>query len=399
MPAQPDGDPAPPDGALPDGLAWDRPLRAYVHVPFCTVRCGYCDFNTYTAGELGGFDVDGYVQAVAQEMDLAVAVGEPRPLASVFIGGGTPSLLPPPALAMLLGALRERFGIENGAEVTMEANPENVTPSALDAWLDAGVNRLSLGMQSADEAALRVLQRVHTPGAAVAAATAAREAGFAHVSLDLIYGVPGQSPDSWRDTVLAAVSARPDHVSAYALGVEDGTALARQVRRGEVPAPDPDEAAAQYDIADEVLSDAGFTWYEISNWARAGGQCWHNIGYWQGDNWWGFGPGAHSHVDGIRWWNVKRPATYRAMLAAGNSPAAGRETLTPDQQRLESVMLGVRLSEGFSVPEVPDERIARLLDDGLVENADGARLRRTRKGRMLADAVVRVLLWDQGATG
>ncbi|HUM87495.1 MAG TPA: radical SAM family heme chaperone HemW [Actinomycetota bacterium] len=399
MPAQPDGDPAPPDGALPDGLAWDRPLRAYVHVPFCTVRCGYCDFNTYTAGELGGFDVDGYVQAVAQEMDLAVAVGEPRPLASVFIGGGTPSLLPPPALAMLLGALRERFGIENGAEVTMEANPENVTPSALDAWLDAGVNRLSLGMQSADEAALRVLQRVHTPGAAVAAATAAREAGFAHVSLDLIYGVPGQSPDSWRDTVLAAVSARPDHVSAYALGVEDGTALARQVRRGEVPAPDPDEAAAQYDIADEVLSDAGFTWYEISNWARAGGQCWHNIGYWQGDNWWGFGPGAHSHVDGIRWWNVKRPATYRAMLAAGNSPAAGRETLTPDQQRLESVMLGVRLSEGFSVPEVPDERIARLLDDGLVENADGARLRLTRKGRMLADAVVRVLLWDQGATG
>lgn len=399
MPAQPDGDPAPPDGALPDGLAWDRPLRAYVHVPFCTVRCGYCDFNTYTAGELGGFDVDGYVQAVAQEMDLAVAVGEPRPLASVFIGGGTPSLLPPPALAMLLGALRERFGIENGAEVTMEANPENVTPSALDAWLDAGVNRLSLGMQSADEAALRVLQRVHTPGAAVAAATAAREAGFAHVSLDLIYGVPGQSPDSWRDTVLAAVSARPDHVSAYALGVEDGTALARQVRRGEVPAPDPDEAAAQYDIADEVLSDAGFTWYEISNWARAGGQCWHNIGYWQGDNWWGFGPGAHSHVDGIRWWNVKRPATYRAMLAAGNSPAAGRETLTPDQQRLESVMLGVRLSEGFSVPEVPDERIARLLDEGLVENADGARLRLTRKGRMLADAVVRVLLWDQGATG
>lgn len=399
MPAQPDGDPAPPDGALPDGLDWDRPLRAYVHVPFCTVRCGYCDFNTYTAGELGGFDVDGYVQAVTHEMDLAVAVGEPRPLASVFIGGGTPSLLPPPSLGMLLGALRERFGLEPGAEVTMEANPENVTPEALDAWLDAGVNRLSLGMQSADEAALRVLQRVHTPGAAVAAATAARDAGFEHVSLDLIYGVPGQSPDSWRDTVLAAVSARPDHVSAYALGVEDGTALARQVRRGEVPAPEPDDAAAQYDIADEVLSGAGFRWYEISNWARPGGQCWHNIGYWKGDNWWGFGPGAHSHVDGIRWWNVKRPATYRAMLAAGSSPAAGRETLTPEQQRLESVMLGVRLSEGFAVPGVPAERIARLLDDDLVENADGARLRLTRKGRMLADAVVRILLWDQAATG
>jgi oxygen-independent coproporphyrinogen-3 oxidase len=399
MPAFPDGDPAPPDGALPDDVDWSRPLRAYLHVPFCTVRCGYCDFNTYTAGELGGFDVAGYVAAMEQEMDLAVAVGRPRPLASVFIGGGTPSLLPPEDLANLLTALRGRFGLEDGAEVTMEANPENVTGPALDAWLAAGVNRLSLGMQSADEAALRLLQRVHTPGAAVAAARAARHAGFAHVSLDLIYGIPGQSTQSWRATVATALTAQPDHLSAYALGVEDGTALARQVRRAEVPAPDPDLAAEQYEIADDLLSSAGFAWYEISNWARPGGQCLHNVGYWRGDNWWGFGPGAHSHVDTTRWWNVKRPATYRAMLAAGNSPAAGRETLTAEDQRVESVMLRVRLAEGFAVDDLPADRVDRLRRDGLLENADGARLRLTRRGRMLADAVVRVLLWDQGATG
>lgn len=271
MPAQPDGDPAPPDGRLPEGLNWDRPLRAYLHVPFCSSRCGYCDFNTYTASELGGFDVAGYVRAMIAEMDLAAAVGRTKPLASVFIGGGTPSLLPPDELAALLSALRDRIGIEGGAEITMEANPENVDPQALEVWRAAGVNRLSLGMQSADPGALRVLQRVHTPGRAVQAAGEARAAGFEHVSLDLIYGVPGQSTDSWRQTVLSALSAEPDHVSAYALGVEDGTALARQIRRGEVPAPDPDLAVDQYEIADDVLSSHGFAWYEISNWARPGG--------------------------------------------------------------------------------------------------------------------------------
>ena len=224
MPAQPDGDPAPPDGRLPEGLNWDRPLRAYLHVPFCSSRCGYCDFNTYTASELGGFDVAGYVRAMIAEMDLAAAVGRTKPLASVFIGGGTPSLLPPDELAALLSALRDRIGIEGGAEITMEANPENVDPQALEVWRAAGVNRLSLGMQSADPGALRVLQRVHTPGRAVQAAGEARAAGFEHVSLDLIYGVPGQSVDSWRRTVLSALSAEPDHVSAYALGVEDGVA-------------------------------------------------------------------------------------------------------------------------------------------------------------------------------
>ena len=387
MPALPEGDPGPADGGLPGGLDWARPLRAYVHVPFCTVRCGYCDFNTYTASELGGFSTDAFLQALQREVDLAARVTRPKPLASVFIGGGTPSLLSSDQISGILSGLRQAFGIEPGGEVTMEANPENVSPSALEGWLNAGVNRLSLGMQSADPAALAILQRQHTPGAAVQAAESATRAGFQHVSLDLIYGIPGQSLQSWQKTVETAIGANPDHISAYALGVEPGTALARQVARGEVPNTDPDQAAVQYDVADDVLSAAGYQWYEISNWARPGGQCDHNLGYWHNDNWWGFGPGAHSHVDGVRWWNVKRPVTYQSMLATGTSPAAGRETVDEEGRRLEAMMLQVRLVEGIE----PRPGTDQLVEDGLLENGDGARLRLTRKGRMLADAVVRVL--------
>ena len=395
VPALPDGDPAAADGTLPGDLDWDRPLRAYVHVPFCAARCGYCDFNTYTAGELGGFGFDDFVTAVLREVDLARAVTQPRPLASVFIGGGTPSLLRPADLTAMLDALRVGFGLQPGAEVTMEANPENVTPQSLTTWLESGMTRLSLGMQSADPAALRLLDRVHTPGAAEAAVVMARDAGFAHVSVDLIYGIPGLSDDAWAATVRSALAAAPDHISAYALGVEGGTALDRKVRSGEIATPDPDTAASQYELVDRILEDHGFNWYEISNWSLPGGRCEHNLGYWRSDNWWGFGPGAHSHVSGVRWWNVKRPATYQAMLAAGESPAAARETLDEDARHIESVMLAVRLSEGIAADAFAEDRVHRLLEDGLLENADGARLRLTRRGRMLADAVIRVLLgWD-----
>jgi oxygen-independent coproporphyrinogen-3 oxidase len=375
------------DGLLPQGLDWSRPLRAYVHVPFCTVRCGYCDFNTYTASELGGFSVQAYLRALEREVRLAQRVTEAKPLASVFIGGGTPSLLSGEQLAGILEVLQGAFGIEPGAEITMEANPENVTPITLEDWRKAGVNRLSLGMQSADESALQVLQRQHTPGAAVRAALLARRQGFEHISLDLIYGIPGQSLTSWQHTVRTAITAGPDHVSAYALGIEPGTALARLVTRGEIPDTDPDAAAAQYDAADEILTASGYSWYEISNWARPGGQCQHNLGYWRNDNWWGFGPGAHSHVDGVRWWNVKRPATYHSMLAAGHSPAAAREIVGEPGRRLEELMLQVRLAAGIE----PMPGTAELQAAGLLENADGARLHLTRKGRMLADAVVRAL--------
>lgn len=367
-------------------------MRAYVHVPFCAARCGYCDFNTYTPSELGGLQTSAYVQAVQQEIDLAGRVAQPQPLASVFIGGGTPSLLSAADLGGLLQSLREVFGLAAGAEVTLEANPENVDAGMLDAWLSMGITRLSLGMQSADPAALAVLDRVHTPGAAVAAATSARQAGFEHVSLDLIYGVPGLSTSAWEQTVLTALEAQPDHISAYALGVETGTALYRKVARGEVTAPDPDAAAEHYRVADEVLGERGLHWYEISNWSTPDGQCRHNVGYWHSDNWWGFGPGAHSHVDGVRWWNVKHPAAYQGRIQAGLSPAAARETLDTQARHMESVMLQVRLAEGFTAEPAHEQR---LLDAGWAERADGARLRLTREGRMLADAVTRVLLgWD-----
>ncbi len=395
MPALPDGEPAPADGRLPEPLDWSRPLRAYVHVPFCSARCGYCDFNTYTTGELGGFAMSDYVEALLREIELAAGVVATKPLSSVFLGGGTPSLLPAASLNTVLEALRGQFGLEPGAEITLEANPENVNAQTLDAWLEAGVTRISIGMQSADPGTLAVLERVHTPGAAVAAANLARRRGFEHTSLDLIYGVPGQSKASWESTVGAALDANPDHISAYALGVEPGTALHRRVRQGEVAAPDPDAAAAQYELADSLLSQRGLNWYEISNWARPGGACDHNLGYWRGDNWWGFGPGAHSHVDGVRWWNVKRPATYRSMLVAERSPAAGRELLDDEQRRVEEVMLATRLASGIDPGDFDAAAIQRLLDDALLERTNGARLHLTLRGRMLADAVVRVLLgWD-----
>lgn len=392
----PDGDPAPTDGVLPATVDWERPMRAYVHVPFCATRCGYCDFNTYTPAELGGADVDGYLRAVKQEMDLAAQVGARGPVDSVFIGGGTPSLLSAAQVGAILDGLRQTLGIRPGAEVTMEANPEDVTKASLTGWLRAGVTRLSLGMQSADPAALVYLQRRHTPGAATRAARLAAESGFEHVSLDLIYGIPGQSDDSWRSTLGQALAAGPDHISAYALGVEPGTALHRQVRQGRAQGPDPDRTAAQYEVADQMLAEAGFDWYEISNWARPSGQCEHNLGYWRNDNWWGFGPGAHSHAGGVRWWNVKLPGEYRARLSEGMSPAAGREILDASAQHTESVMLQVRLAQGFTAPA---QVAVPLIQEGLLRELPSGRLQLTRSGRMLADLVTRRLLgWDCSPT-
>lgn len=392
MPALPDGDPAPADGALPPGLDMGRPLRAYVHVPFCTVRCGYCDFNTYTAAELGGaFSMAAYRDALLREIALASHVLQPRPLQSVFVGGGTPSLLPDDLLASVLGGLRTAFGLTPDAEVTLEANPETVTAAALNAWRAAGVTRVSIGMQSADPAVLAVLDRQHTPGRAEQAVVHARDAGFQHVSLDLIYGVPGQSAESWRETVQRAADAGVDHVSAYALVIEPGTRMARAVAGGELAAPDPDNAAGQYEIVDDELSRAGFTWYEISNWARPGGECRHSVGYWHGDNWWGFGPGAHSHVDGVRWWNRKAPAAYSQRLTQGLSPAVGREILTLQERHTERIMLRTRLRDGYPLADLDEDVVATCCAAGWAI-CDRGRFVLTRQGRLLADAVVRRLL-------
>ncbi|MDQ1702519.1 MAG: hypothetical protein QOF57_1771 [Frankiaceae bacterium] len=398
----PDGDPAPADGALPPAArAGTGPFGVYLHVPFCAARCGYCDFNTYTASELGGAtDPGAYLAAARAELALARAVLGSRavPASTVFVGGGTPTLLGATGLASLLGAVRDTFGLAPGAEVTTEANPESVDPAMLEALLAAGFTRVSFGMQSAAPHVLAVLDRRHTPGRALDAALEARKAGFGHVNLDLIYGTPGETDDDWRRSLDAALSVEPDHISAYALIVEDGTRLAARVRRGELPMPDDDVLADRYVIADAALSAAGLHWYEVSNWATGpAARCRHNELYWTGADWWGIGPGAHSHVGGVRWWNVKHPAAYAERLAAGVSPAYARETLTTDERYDEEVLLGVRLADGLAAGRLRPEAVSavpRLLDDGLLDGAAWAagRLVLTHHGRLLADGVVRALL-------
>jgi oxygen-independent coproporphyrinogen-3 oxidase len=289
------------------------PLGIYIHVPFCAARCGYCDFNTYVPD--GPAIQDQFVDAALAEIRHARAELGPRPVRSVFVGGGTPSLLGAAALLRLLDGVGDAFGLLPGAEVTSEANPESVDPAMLRALHRGGFTRVSLGMQSAAPHVLRALDRVHTPGRAVAAARQAREAGFDHVSIDLIYGAEGETDADWAATLDAAIAAGPDHLSAYALTVEPGTALAARVRRGSVPAPDDGVQAERFRVADARLRAAGLDWYEVSSWARdETSRCRHNIGYWRSDDWWGIGPGAHSHVGGVRWSNVLRPAAYAARL-------------------------------------------------------------------------------------
>jgi putative oxygen-independent coproporphyrinogen III oxidase len=399
----PEGKPPPPDGSLPPpavAAVGSRPFGVYVHVPYCAARCGYCDFNTYTAAELGG--------GASQATYAATAIGEVRlarrvlgeahlPVSTVFFGGGTPTLLPAEDLGAILAGLAGEFALTPGAEVTSEANPESVDPASLERLREQGVNRLSLGMQSGREHVLATLDRRHRPGRPEACVRWAREAGFERVSLDLIYGTPGETLADWRASLDAALGAGADHVSAYALVVEPGTALARRVARGELPAPDEDDLADKYLLADEVLQAAGMPAYELSNWARAGHECRHNLGYWRNDDWWGIGPGAHSHVQGVRWWNVRHPAAYADRLAAGHSPAQAREVLDRSTRRTEDVLLRLRLAEGLPVDRLSRfgrVAAARALADGLLEPEPYplGRLVLTLRGRLLADAVVRELV-------
>lgn len=403
------GDPAPADGRLPLDLSIDpeAAFSAYLHVPFCRVRCGYCDFNTYTASELRGARQDAYADTLIREIGLARDVlaerGPLRPMSTVFFGGGTPTLLPAGDLGRMLGAAIDAFGIADGAEVTVEANPDTVTPGVAEELAAAGVTRMSIGMQSAVPRVLAALDRTHRPENVRTAVDAARAAGLA-VSVDLIYGAPGEALDDWRASLTTAIDLDPDHISAYALIIEDGTKLARQIRRGEVPAPDDDLQADMYELADGALRDAGFDWYEVSNWARrpdgtgapVDQRSRHNMAYWRGTDWWGFGPGAHSHVAGLRWWNVKHPAAYAQRLAAGESPAAATERPDAEAAQLERILLRSRMAEGLPLDDLAGDartRVAGLIADGLVDPAAALRgtLVLTLRGRLLADAVVRAL--------
>ena len=409
MPSQlPDGDAAPRDGTLPESAlegVGERPFGVYVHVPFCTVRCGYCDFNTYTAQELGdapGASRATYAEAAIAELRLARRVLGERdvPVSTVFLGGGTPTLLPPGDLAAILRAVDAEFGLAPGAEVTTESNPDSVTADDLVALREAGFNRISFGMQSAVPHVLATLDRTHDPARVPAVVEWSRAAGFEQISLDLIYGTPGESLADWTTSVDTALAAQPDHVSAYALIVEEGTALARRIKRGELPLPDDDDLADKYVVADERFAAAGLDWYEVSNWARdAASRCRHNLLYWSGDDWWGVGPGAHSHVGGVRWWNVKHPAAYAARLAEGASPAHAREVLDSETRRVERVLLEVRLGRGLPGDVLEPAGAAAVHDlvtRGLLVPgaADAGWVVLTRRGRLLADAVVRDLLPD-----
>ena len=403
--ALPIGDPAPVDGALPSSAAdgaGERSFGVYLHVPFCRVRCGYCDFNTYTGDELRGARRSDFAGQAAAEVwfadaVLATAGIERRRASTVFLGGGTPTLLPASDLAAMLGAVRDTFGLMPDAEVTTEANPDSVDAAYLLALREAGFTRVSFGMQSAVPHVLATLDRTHDPARIPLVVRWARDAGL-DVSLDLIYGTPGESRDDWRRTLHAAIEQQPDHLSAYALIVERGTKLATRIRRGELAMPDDDLQADLYELADSALEAAGYGWYEVSNWARSPRhRSRHNLGYWRGGDWWGVGPGAHSHVGGVRWWNVKHPAAYAERVLAGVSPAAGRETLDPATRAVESVLLRTRLRDGLPIAELAAParaEVAGLIADELVDARDAlaGRVVLTRRGRLLADGVVRRLV-------
>ena len=399
----PEGEPAPGDGALPEKARSEvslQPLGIYVHVPFCTTRCGYCDFNTYTAAELGsgpGASRAGYVAAAIQELDLAARVLGPDAsvVSTIFVGGGTPTLLPPDDLGRLVTAVRDRFGLAEDAEVTTESNPESIDAAGLCRLRELGFNRISFGMQSVVPHVLATLDRTHSPGRSQRVVAEAKVAGFANTSLDLIYGTPGESLDDWLASIDAALAAPTEHISAYALIVEDGTRLAARIRRGELPPPDDDDLSDKYLMAEERLTAAGHTAYEVSNWSTSPAtRCRHNLGYWRSHHWWGIGPGAHSHVGGVRWWNVKHPRAYASRLAAGLSPAQAREVLSAEQRRVERVLLELRLADGLStsvLTTAEQERIGDLLARRLAFLEDGM-LILTTKGRLLADGVIRDLL-------
>ncbi|WBU38935.1 radical SAM family heme chaperone HemW [Homoserinibacter sp. YIM 151385] len=403
--ALPLGDPAPADGLLPASAAVgaaERAFGVYLHVPFCRVRCGYCDFNTYTASEIRGVTQSDYAGQALEEIALARRVLDAagaggRPASTVFLGGGTPTLLPTDDLAAMLDGVRGAWGLAPDAEVTTEANPDSVDRDALHRLADAGFTRVSFGMQSAVPHVLAVLERTHDPERVPRVVEWAREAGL-QVSLDLIYGTPGERPEDWSASLEMAIAQRPDHLSAYALIVEDGTKLARQISRGEVPPIDDDLHADLYEMADDALAAAGYGWYEVSNWARDDAhRSRHNLAYWTGEDWWGIGPGAHSHVGGVRWWNVKHPAAYAGRLAEGASPAHGRETLDAETRRVERVLLETRIADGLDAAVLDADgrqELAGLIAEGLVEGraAIAGRVVLTRRGRLLADAVVRRLL-------
>ena len=403
----PEGDQAPENGMLSAAEIADsnsRTFHAYVHIPFCKDICGYCDFNTYTATQLGSLKQSDYAASLISEIGFSARVLEQskvsaRKFSTVFFGGGTPSLLPAEDLIGILNSLEQTFGFTDSAEITTEANPDTVTPEKFAALREAGFNRVSIGMQSGVQSVLNTLERTHNPENVSKSFNIVKELGFG-TSLDLIFGAPGETLQQWQTSLEAAISLGPDHISAYSLIVEPGTKLARQIKSGELADVDEDLQAEKYELTEKLLVAAGYTWYEISNWSKSESlQSKHNLAYWMGQDWWGYGPGAHSHLGSVRWWNQKHPLSYSKKLDELLSPAVGREQLSEDTAKLERVLLESRTVFGMSIDELEKlepgakSRVPQLIADELIDGQQAlkGRLVLSLKGRLLADAVVRTL--------
>jgi len=377
-------------------------LSFYIHIPYCVKRCGYCDFNTYTPAELQISDglsqiSNSYIDLVIEEIQQAkLAVGEAT-VPTIFFGGGTPSLMEAADIARVITKIKNSFTLSDDCEITLETNPDTVDKQKLAAFKVAGINRISIGMQSAVDHVLKTLDRTHNPQNLSQVTKWASEVGFEDISVDLIYGTPGESLADWQLSIDAALALPINHISAYALIVEDGTKLANAIKRGEIENVDDDLMAEKYLIADQAFTAAGFTWYELSNWSKSGGQSEHNIAYWLNKNWWGVGPGAHSHLNGMRWWNVKHPNLYKSKISGNESPKLDQEILEPMQIESERLMLSIRLPSGISKDSLSSEQVKTLepyLDSGALDldkwGAGSVSLSLT--GRLIADRIVREIL-------
>jgi oxygen-independent coproporphyrinogen-3 oxidase len=393
MAALPEGDPAPSDGKLPNiANLKNKPFSLYVHVPYCSKRCGYCDFNTYTPSELDRDDqIESWLQSAIKETIFARKIlGESLTVDTIFFGGGTPSLLEASVIKEFINNVSKHFKLKKDLEITLEANPDTITQSKAEDWLKAGINRISLGMQSSATNVLQVLDRTHNPANVLSSVEILKKAGFTNFSLDLIYGTPGESLEDWSNSLKDAIAINPPHISAYSLVIEPGTRMGSQLSRGEIKAVSDDDAADKYQLAEKLLNENGYSWYEISNWAKENKECQHNLNYWKGNNWWGIGPGAHSHINGVRWWNQKLPKNWRESLDKDQSPALAREKLTNEQIRNEEVMLLSRLKTGIDKADFDQKNVDKLIKDKLVNEISG-KLELTLEGRLLADVVFRQL--------
>ena len=378
-------------------------LAFYIHIPYCVKRCGYCDFNTYTPAELKistGLEQisNSYIDLLLQEIDSAreQIVGEIT-VPSIFFGGGTPSLMQPNDIGRVISKIKTEFDLPLNSEITLECNPDTVTKDSLENFKKVGINRVSFGMQSAVPHVLATLDRTHKPENLAQATTWANEVGISEISVDLIYGTPGESITDWQTSIDSALALPITHISAYALIIEEGTKLAAQIKRGEVPEVDDDLVADKYLIADKAFKEAGFEWYELSNWSKPGSESKHNMAYWNGDNWWGAGPGAHSHLNGKRFWNVKHPNLYKERIQNKQSAVADSEVLKKDQIESERLMLLLRLPSGIekqTLNQIQLSELSEFVESGHLDRANWnqGRASLTLNGRLIADRILRKTL-------